>query len=324
MYIQDADLKIQTYEFHQRKNLPWELKLHLTKNRIRDWYDAHDGLVYISFSGGLDSTVLLHIVRETLGQDVPAVFSNTGLEYPELVEFVKTFHNVEIIKPKMPFNKVVKEYGYPIVSKETALKIRKLRHMNLSPKYRNMLLNGDERGKGFMLAKKWQFLVNAPFDTSEQCCGIMKKRPFKAYHKETGRFPFIGTTQDEGMMRERMYNRNGCNVYDGSTPRSQPLGFWTRQDVLRYVIENNLEIASVYGEIKQKQNGEYYTTGEQRTGCMFCGFGCHLEKEPNRFQRMAKTHPKQYNYCINQLGLGEVLEYIGVEYKLPPEQMDLF
>jgi hypothetical protein len=48
---------------------------------------------------------------------------------------------------------------------------------------------------------------------------------------------------------------------------------------------------------------------------MFCMFGCHLEKTPNRFQRMKVTHPKQYAYCMEQLGLKEVLEYIGVPYE---------
>ena len=47
---------------------------------------------------------------------------------------------------------------------------------------------------------------------------------------------------------------------------------------------------------------------------MFCMFGAHLEKEPNRFQRLKETHPKQYDYCINKLGLGEVLDYINVKY----------
>lgn len=324
MYIQDADLKIQTYEFHQRKYLPWELKLYLTTRRIQEWYENNDGMVYVSFSGGLDSTVLLHFVRKVLGEDIPAVFSNTGLEYPELVDFVKTFDNVTILRPEIPFNRVVREYGYPIVSKEVAAKIRKLRHGNLSERYRNYLLNGDERGKFGMLPKKWQFLLDAPFDTSEKCCDIMKKNPFKKYHKETGRKPFVGVTQDEGFMRERMYNKTGCNVYDGNTPKSQPLGFWTRQDILRYVVENKLDIASVYGDIKQRGNGEYYTTGEQRTGCMFCAFGCHMEQCPNRFQRMAKTHPKQYQYCMDKLGLAEVLDYIGVEYKPEDEQLSFY
>ena len=62
------------------------------------------------------------------------------------------------------------------------------------------------------------------------------------------------------------------------------------------------------------------TTGAERTGCMFCGFGCHLEKSPNRFQRMKETHPKQYEYCLRPveqggLGMAEVLDYIGVDYR---------
>lgn len=294
--------------------MPYDVKLKLTKTRIQEWHDNWGGLVYISFSGGLDSTVLLHLVREVLSNDIPAVFSDTGLEFPELKEFVRNFDNVVWIRPKMNFKKVLDTYGYPIISKETAAKIRKLRHGNLSPKYRNYLLNGDERGKLGMLSKKWQFLINAPFDTSEKCCDVMKKTPFRQYHKETGRVPYIGTTQDESFMRERQYARTGCNVYDADKPKSQPLGFWTKQDVLRYVVENNLEICSVYGKIEQRFDGTYYLTGEQRTGCVFCAFGCHLESEPNRFQRLEKTHPKLHRYCMDNLGMKEVLEYINVPY----------
>ena len=47
--------------------------------------------------------------------------------------------------------------------------------------------------------------------------------------------------------------------------------------------------------------------------CVFCGFGCHLEIGENRFQRLKKTHPQLYSYCMDQLGMKEVLNYIGVE-----------
>ena len=62
-----------------------------------------------------------------------------------------------------------------------------------------------------------------------------------------------------------------------------------------------------------------HTTGVDQTGCMFCCFGCHLEKAPNRFQRMQKTHPNQWNFCMKPvedggLGLREILEYLGVPY----------
>lgn len=318
MYIRDIDLKLKDWAFSQRKNLPWELKLQLTKQRIEDWYNHWQGEVYISFSGGLDSTVLLHLVRTHLKEEVPAVFVNTGLEYPELVSFVKGFSNVKILKPQMPFRRVIEVYGYPVVSKETAAKIRKLRQGNLSERYRNYLLHGDERGSFGKLAEKWKFLLDAPFETSEKCCDVMKKNPFKDYHKKTGKYPYIGVTQDEGFQRKRQYERTGCNVYDGNTIKSQPLGFWTKQDVLKYVVVNNLNVCSVYGDIVY-ENGVYRTTGVERTGCMFCAFGVHLESPPNRFQKMQETHPKLYEYCMKDwdcggLGLNKVLDYIKVPY----------
>ena len=52
---------------------------------------------------------------------------------------------------------------------------------------------------------------------------------------------------------------------------------------------------------------------------MFCGYGCYLEKSPNRFERMKTTHPKIWDYCIRPkdkggLGMGEVLDFINVPY----------
>ena len=75
--------------------------------------------VCVSFSGGKDSTVLLDIVRK-IYPDVPAVFSNTGLEYPEIQKFVKSYGNVDIVTPDMRFDEVIKTYGYPLIGKEVA------------------------------------------------------------------------------------------------------------------------------------------------------------------------------------------------------------
>ena len=100
--------------------LPLKLKVRLTQQRIREWVSEFgtDG-VYVSFSGGKDSTVLLHIVRE-LYPDIPAVFCDTGLEYPEIRQFVKTWDNVVWLKPKKNFFQVCEEYGFPLISKEVS------------------------------------------------------------------------------------------------------------------------------------------------------------------------------------------------------------
>ena len=298
---------------------PLWMKVERTKRRIAEWVDYYgeDG-VYISFSGGKDSTVLLHLVR-SLYPEVEAVFCNTGLEYPEIVKFVKDIPNVRILKPELTFKQVIEQKGYRIISKSVANTVRLARKNIEEGKdtLRVRQIKGLEVGSKFNKGK-WEFLLDAPFKISDECCNEMKKKPFKKYEKETGRVPFIGTLAAESQQREAVYLKTGCNSFNSNKPKSTPLGFWTEQDILQYIFENNLTICSVYGDIVEESdmlgNKSYRATGEQRTGCMFCMFGCHLEKEPNRFQRMKYTHPKQYKYCMEKLNLKEVLDYINVKY----------
>ena len=251
------------------------------------------------------------------------MYVDTGLEYPEIKQFVKTFENVDIIRPSKMFNKVIGEDGYPIISKEVSECVGQARigleKGNGLYQYRIDALNGDRKTKDGRKSpynyEKWKFLLDAPFKISNKCCSIMKKTPAHNYYKKTGRTPIIATMAEESKLRESQYIRQGCNGFQNKIPTSTPMAFWTEQDVLEYLDTFKIPYCSVYGEIKKDENGKYYTTKCERTGCMFCGYGCHLEKEPNRFQRLAKTHPKQYDYIINTLGMGEVLDYIGVPYK---------
>lgn len=113
--------------------LPLDRKIQITQARIIEWYQHYNGNVCISFSGGKDSTVLLHIARQ-LYPDIPAVFSNTGLEYPEIQKFVRSFENVDIVTPSQNFSQVVYEQGYPLIGKEVAEAIyyaRKIRSQSV-------------------------------------------------------------------------------------------------------------------------------------------------------------------------------------------------
>ena len=294
-----------------------ERKIQVTQTRIIEWYQRNNGKVYVSFSGGKDSTVLLDLVRR-IYPDVPAVFIDTGLEYPELREFVKTIPNVTWLKPEMNFRKVIETYGYPIISKKIAGYISSARrNPNCT---RAKYIRGEIPNTIFGGNGRWAFLIDAPFKASDNCCKIMKKDTAHKYGKQTGRKPIIATMACESQMRKMSWLKNGCNAFDATNPVSTPMSFWTEQDVLRYIKESNIPYASVYGDIKQDKNGKYYTTGCNRTGCVFCGFGCHLEKEPNRFQRLKQTHPKLWSYCMKPwdeggLGMKEVLDYIGVKYE---------
>lgn len=330
------------YDLAQMQSLPLEVKILMTQERIRQWYEHWEGQVYVSFSGGKDSTVLKHIV-DSMYDDVPALFVNTGLEYPEIQKFVKQIKagefdcfnsDVEIIRPEMRFDEVIKKYGYPVVSKEVALAAHyaktALRRGNVEH-YKLRQLRGEIKQKdgtpGKFNKTKWEFLLDAPFDCSDHCCAVMKKKPAKTYEKSTRRAPIIGTLASDSLTRKTAWMRHGCNAFESDRPSSQPLSFWSEQDILNYLKTYNVPYCSVYGDIVETDTGTK-TTGCSRTGCIFCMFGCHLEKEPNRFQRLKQTHSRQYDYCINGgemvdgkwqpskdgLGLGKVLDYIGVPY----------
>lgn len=374
--------------------LPLEQKIGISTARIIEFYEHFNGNVYVSMSGGKDSTVLYDMVHK-LFPDVPAVFSNTGLEYPEIQRFAKE-KGCEIVTPTMNFHKVISTYGYPIISKEvseaiyyarriipasterervqggikkrdtsdlnlqetaqqkdgqqtsnfimggkTTVRKRKELHDKRKDCYysasthelpqtkstRNLLLppphkdnenqNKTETAGSFVKSQfnkeKWLPIArDAPFLVSHYCCNVMKKSPLAKYQRATKRYPYIGTMAVESRQRKQAWIRHGCNAFDSKKKTSQPMSFWTEQDVLNYIKIFDIDICSVYGDIVPVdesvmldgfENDEpvlLKTTGVSRSGCVYCAFGCHLEKEgEERFLRLKETHPKQYDFCIN-------------------------
>lgn len=332
----------------------------LTYEKLDQWYTAWNGKCYVSFSGGKDSTVLAYLAARYLSSfrvppwELNLVFVNTGLEYPEIQKFVNTYAdwlrekfprvtvNLHRLRQKMNIRQVVRKYGYSIVSKEVAEYVRDARR-NPSGLRMKRLRGEDVRKDGQPSAyncEKWEYLLYAPFVISSTCCAIMKKSPLKTYEHKTGQQATTATMAEESRLRMMKWLTTGCNAFDGKRPMGNPMSFWTEQDVLRFIVDRELPIASVYGDIVASDGENDYAetlidcklhcTGCHRTGCMFCAFGAHLEKGENRFERMKHTHPKHYEFCIGGgaydpadgmwkpnekgLGYGRVLDYIGVRY----------
>lgn len=340
--------------------LPLEDKVVLSREKIAQWYDAWDGKCYVSFSGGKDSTVLAYLAAQELSRyrtpiyPLTLVFANTGLEYPEIQHFVsdyavwlqRQFPRIEVqlvrLRPKLNIRQVIAKYGYSIVSKEVAdcvtdakrnpdgLRMKRLR---------GEAIRRDGKPSAYN-CEKWKFLLYAPFGISAKCCSVMKKSPLKTYAHQADSQAMVATMAAESRLRMTYWLRTGCNAFDGKRPMSKPMSFWTDQDVLAFLKDENIPYCSVYGDIVASDGENDYPstliekplhcTGCQRTGCMFCGFGAHLEKGENRFERMKHTHPKHYDFCIGGgaydpadglwkpnekgLGYGRVLDYIGVRY----------
>ncbi len=305
--------KIADWQLRQRQALPLDAKIELTKRRIKQWCDEYDDMVYVAFSGGLDSTVLLHIARQVF-PECPAVFHDTGLEYPEIRDFVKTVDNVEWVKPKKTFKQALEEDGFPVVSKRVSQYVKEVQRSKSETATKKLRLTGikpDGRYNGFAkIPNKWLYLVDAPYQISDNCCKYFKKQPAEEYETRTGSWGMVGTRTQESQQRELTYLQFGCNGFDLTRPRSTPLAFWLDEDIKEYFKKTGIPYSKIYD------------MGYTRTGCMFCLLGCHLETGKNRFQMMEETHPKQHKYCMEKLGLREVLEHIGVNgYNT---QLDLF
>lgn len=283
----------------QYQSLPTNAKAHMSQARIMEWYNYWGGSVYVSFSGGKDSTVLAHLVHD-LYPSVPLVFCNTGLEYPEVQLFARKM-SADFVHPKMQFSEVISKYGYPIISKEISQIIHEAR-MGLQVRKNQLTGKRIDKKTGepsSFNCPKWKPLcLETDFLISHKCCAVMKKNPLIAYEKQTKRYPIIGTLTEESKLRQQAWLRHGCNTFEGNKKSSQPLSFWKEQDILSYIKDNSLEISDIYGDIKGDGSCGLKCTGCERTGCMFCAFGAHLDKGKTRFQRLAETHPKQYEYCM--------------------------
>jgi 3'-phosphoadenosine 5'-phosphosulfate sulfotransferase (PAPS reductase)/FAD synthetase len=293
-----------TYEdLKQRQNWTLEQKIDHAVVVVSSFMDKVNGNLYASVSGGKDSGVMLDIIRRFVDKTAPAVFCNTGNEYPEVVKFVRNTENLTVIRPNMNIRQIIEKYGFPLISKEQSRYINQAKHTK-SQKLLNTRLYGGKKGIG-KISERWKFLIQAPFDVSEKCCDYLKKKPFEKFHKQTGLYPVIGTMAGESRLRLQKWMRYGCNSFETSMIASYPLSIWTENDVWAYIRKFNLPYSPIYD------------MGIKRTGCVFCGFGCYL-KNDRRFYFLKETKPKIYEYFMrlenNGVSYKEALRYCGIEF----------
>lgn len=234
--------------------------------------------VYISYSGGKDSTVLSHIAK-SMYPDILHIFANTTNEYPETIQHIKwemeeNHTNIITVIPKdvhgeiWTFKKVVEQYGYPMFSKRIANAIRTYQHALSAHTKQNSI---DYINRNF---KKYNKYKELPI--SDRCCDKLKKEPLKRKARELGmECAILGILASESYQREKDWLEYGCNVfYERRDNQCKPLSFWTDKDILEYIKIFHVKIP------------ELYSKGYSRNGCMYCGFGIQLEaNSENRYQR---------------------------------------
>lgn len=284
-------------ELHNRQQWTLAQKIDHSLGVIDQFIARMDGKVYLSFSGGKDSTVLLHLC-EIIKPDIKCVFVNTGCESVDVVRFVekmKAAHNIEVIRPKLTPRQVWAKYGFPLVSKDQAFKIDLVRKNPNSASAQKFMRDSNK----FTISKCFRYLCDTEkckYHTSAVCCNKLKKDPCKRYEHESGLRPIVATMASESMLRETDYLRVGqCNKFDQGHEKSKPLSIWMEEDIWQFIRENNIEIAEIYAK------------GVDRTGCVGCGFGAQM-KDDRRLETFYRLYPKYYNMVLN-------FENNGVTYR---------
>lgn len=285
--------------------LPLEIKIKKSKLLIEEAIREFGmDKVYVSYSGGKDSTVLSHLIRQDY-PDILHLFSNTTTEYPETLKHVlweqqENGMNLVQVRPidgnGKPFNfkRVVDEYGYPMFSKGASNAIRTYRRALSEETRQNSIDYINRNFKKYSIYKECNI--------SDLCCDKLKKNPVKKKARELGlECSIIGTLAEESRQRSSDWIKYGCNVfYKKKDNQCRPLSFWTEKDIYEYIEKYDVKIADLY------------SMGYERNGCMFCGFGVHLEQSPNRFERLKETHPRSYKYLLDNFK--DILDELGIKY----------
>lgn len=289
------------------------------------FYHALDGKVYLAFSGGKDSTVMQYFADkwcDMMGYPkIQLVFNNTTNEYPEILEFVKSYgERVTWLRPKITFAQSLQKNGFPLISKEESQKISEAKNTG-SFKLLDIRMFGVKRiskntGKEYVsgkISEKWKYLVYEDVELTSKCCDVLKKAPVAKFEKETGLSAIIGVMADESNLRKQQYNIKGtCNTF-GKRNTSKPLSIFTEEDIWQLIKEHDIKISSIYYDMVI--DGEI-VKGEPRTGCAYCAFGLHFEDpNDNKFTRLSKREPKRYASFMDKLGYRKALEFINI--KLP-------
>lgn len=322
--------------FRQKTLLSYKSKLNYAINRVREFEKECDlrGLNTHVSVGGLDSITLLLFLRKICLITPPAV-SVSSLE-DRTIQKVHEQLGVQRLKPLKSKVSVIKEFGYPILSKEIAGKISLLQNPSEENKtVRHAIITGETGEYGgfrkntrMKLSQKWLELFGGyenenenvnygvpDFKVSDKCCYYLKEKPCDDWAKENNSVPYLGLMASEGGRRAKSLMLNGCNYFGKTTIRSCPFAIFSRQDLLQLAVDLDVPVPEVYGEIRKKPDGTLYTTKAQRTGCSVCGFGIQLEKRPHRFDLLRQTNPKEWHFWMYEQGLGHVLDYIGIEWE---------
>lgn len=342
--MEARDTKRQIELFKDYQKMPYRQKVYHAKFKAEEFFtlcqQKYELNCHVSV-GGLDS-ITLYLFLKSIGINVPAV-SVSSLEDKSIQDIHKQL-GIITLKPLKSKIDVIKEFGYPILSKEIASKISLLQNPSDKNKtVRHAIITGEtgeyggnQKNSRMKMSQKWLDLfggyenenecvdyLKSDFPVSDKCCYYLKERPCDSWAKENKSVPYLGLMASEGGRRQKSLMINGCNYFGATTKRSAPFAVFNRQDILQLALELEVPVPAIYGTIERNENGMLCTTRAQRTGCSMCGFGIQKEyRRPHRFDLLYENNSKEWDYWMNNVGFGKVFDYLGFKWRQPFKQGD--
>ena len=264
----------QVQRFRELQEIPYRLKIQYAIGKAQEFFEELDGKVFCSV-GGLDSITLLLFLRKHVDPNIPGVTISV-LEDKTVRAVHKQLDNMIYLKPYKSKVQVIREHGYPVISKEKAGKIQLLQNpTEKNATVRHAIMTGEtgayggwRTGTKMRLPQKWLDLFagpenakygtnyqTAPFRVSPDCCYYMKEKPADDYAKKTGLKPYMGLMASEGGQREKALIKNGCNYYGKTVIRSCPFAIFQRQDILQLALDLKVPVPEIYGDIVRDPDG---------------------------------------------------------------------
>lgn len=253
---------------------------------------------YIAFSGGKDSVVLSHLIDIALpDNNIPRVFSNTGIEYKAIVKYVKSLTDprIVILNQTKNIKKTLNEYGYPFKSKEHSLRVEAFNKGSNAYYIMEKYLKGEDYNCPKIL--KYQFLERGKYNYSNKCCYKLKKDLMKKWQKLNNK-----TINITGMRKAEGGNRKNISCLTNNKKSFHPLAVVDNEWENYFITHYNIKLCELY----------YPPYNFERTGCKGCPFNINIEKD---LTTLYKLLPDEYKQCL-LLWKPVYDEYIRIGYRL--------
>jgi len=284
---------------------PLETKILIAKSKIRD-AAAHASKnrldLFVSFSGGKDSLVMSDLVLKSIGK-VTHLNANSHIEFPG-VQFIRSYCRerdipfiIKDIDKTEAFPRVVKEYGYPLISKRMASAIERAQKDTKHNAGKIRTFKSLEARKTLRnLAKYHKTISERSPKISIACCFHFKKNLLR---KIPG-IQFLGVRASESFQRKMAWSKTSCFYPIGDKVfYMMPIAFFTAKDIGEYCVKHEIKLPI------------QYHLGWERTGCWACGCGAAITR-PNTYQLLRIWYPRQWHGVMYKWGFMGACEAVFI------------